>query len=116
MTIDNLKNLYIVDTDSFSCFPITVPMLLDFKGIKEVLKKELWDEIKDEVEEDFLEEQRDELKDEVEDEVREEFRKALNQGAESWLDEIKEAFEDMESDVRRLSDQLDYPFDVEDYI
>ena len=116
MTIVDLKNLYIIDTDALVCLPITLPMLLGFTGIKKALKKELWDEIKDEVEDEFTEEQRDELKDEVEDDVRAEFRKNLESGAESWRNLILDAFNDLEAEVRTMSNALDDPFDVEDYI
>ena len=104
--ITDFEGLHIIDTKGLTCFPVSVPMLLEFDGIRLELSKAL----REDVEKRFTDDMREELYEEVKRDFIGDIQNGLDD-KESKIDgltaEAEEMLRSIQNAASDLSDRLD---------
>ena len=103
--ITNLDGLFIIDVNGLTCFPVTIPMLLNFDGIRTAVEDTLLEKIQKEFDDDMREELREEIKND--------HLKDIQNGVDDYISELDTDLDDVRSNLkglRNLVDDIEYAY------
>jgi len=118
--ITDFKGLHVIDTEGLTCFPLTVHMLLEFKGIREAVEEH----VRTKVELAFTDDKREELWDKVKQEILDDLQNAWDEKEteiDDLVDEAEVEARIIENSIDDLKDKLSAitaatSFDVDDHV
>ena len=109
MTIKDLSGLFIIDTNSLTCFPISVPMILEFKGLREAVEDTVENTIREQIQKEFDEEKREELLEEI----KSDYQRDIQNGVDDYINELDTDLSELHDSLKSLRialDNMDYSY------